>query len=563
MATGGCEDTSDEIFNFKCTPCAKKNKNREAVKYCVECQGYCCRSCVDIHEDFPTLEGHQLLDKSDFKSTGITTDLPDLPTVRCKIHTVKVMDMYCENHDVVGCTSCMALSHRSCTDVQLIPDIINTVFKKEDADATSLKLQDKIKQLEKIISTRLTLLKELKDSKAEAIIAIADFIKELELILQNLKRESINEVEEEFHKRKSMLDDEKKKAEKEMEDMKQADNDILQLEANKAETFVSMKIAQEKATNADDAINSLKTPSNTKIKFQVDTDVRDTLRRLQSLGKLSISSSAALKPRTGVYSITSTSDMNIKLQDDIKTCYIGGSCLTETGMLLLTDYNNRKLKRIYVTNLSTINQCDLSYGPFFVCAINEQEAAVTFYNNIIQFVSLGKQMTRKRQLAVSHICFDIAYNEDKLYITDNSSSLYIHDMAGNLLQTVSKDSSGNCLFTFSRDIAFSDNGDKMFVVDFTNRMRTFDIHGNHTDTYTDSDLVQASGIASDRRGNIFVCGYGSKNIVQIGQDGKKKGVIATASDGLANPFSICFYPIQSVLFVTQEGDDKIKVFNLK
>ncbi|XP_045181032.2 E3 ubiquitin-protein ligase TRIM33-like [Mercenaria mercenaria] len=424
MATGGCEETSDEIFNFKCTPCAKKNKNREAVKYCVECQGYCCRSCVDIHEDFPALEGHQLLDKSDFKSTGITSDLPDLPTLRCKIHTVKVMDMYCGNHDVVGCTSCMALTHRSCTDVQLVPDIINTIFKKEDADATTLKLQDNIKQLKKIIQMRLSLLKEMKDSKAEAITTITDFIKELELILQNLKKESINEIKEEYHKRESMLEEEKKKAETEMEDMKQADNDILQLEVNKAQTFVNMKIAQEKATRADDVINSLKTPSITKIKFQVKTDVRDTLRRLKSLGKLSISSSAALKPRTSVYSITSTSDMNIKLPNDTNKCYIFGSCLTETGMLLLTDNNNKKMKRTYVTNIFAIDQWEFPVYPHFVCATNEQEAAVTFYNNTIQFVSLGNQMTQTRQLTMGHRCFGIACKEDKLYITDDSSSLY-------------------------------------------------------------------------------------------------------------------------------------------
>ncbi|XP_045182805.2 uncharacterized protein LOC123541411 [Mercenaria mercenaria] len=491
------------------------------------------------------------------------SDLPDLPTLRCKIHTVKIMDMYCGNHDVVGCTSCMALTHRSCTDIQRIYNIINTVFKNEDADATSLKLQDKIKQLEKIISTRLSLLKELKDSKVEAISKIANFVKEMETIIQNLKKESINEVEEEYQKKESMLEEEKKTAETEMENMKQADNDIRQLEANKAQTFVNMKIAQEKATNADDVIDSLKTPCKTKINFQVDTDIRETLHRFKSLGKLNICSSAALKPRTRVYSIAGTSEINIELPNDIYTCCIFGLCLTKTGMLLLTDNNNKNLKRICATNLSAIDQCDFSDSPRFVCTTNEQEAAVTFHNNKVQFVSLGNQMTRTNQLTVGHCCFGIAYNKDKLYITDASLSLYIHDMAGNLLQRVSKNSTGNSLFTYSRDICFSDNRDKMFVVDSTDRIINLDNRGKHTDTYTDSDLVECTGVDTDRRGNIFACGHGSNNIVQIGEDGKKKGVIATASDGLVNPVSICFDPKQSVLFVTQARDDKIKIFYLK
>ena len=112
MATDGFESASDEIFNFKCTACAKRNKKREAVKYCVECQGYCCQHCVEVHQDFPALVNHNLLDNSNLISSGSVIELPAIPTERCAVHKTKIVDMYCQVHDDVGCTTCMALDHR-------------------------------------------------------------------------------------------------------------------------------------------------------------------------------------------------------------------------------------------------------------------------------------------------------------------------------------------------------------------------------------------------------------------------------------------------------------------
>jgi tripartite motif-containing protein 2/3 len=105
MATGDSEMASDEFSDFQCFTCTGK----VAVKYCVECQGYCCQSCMDTHLRFPALKSHTLLDPSTGKVEG---SLISLPTQRCSIHSIKLVDMYCKDHDDVGCTTCMALKHR-------------------------------------------------------------------------------------------------------------------------------------------------------------------------------------------------------------------------------------------------------------------------------------------------------------------------------------------------------------------------------------------------------------------------------------------------------------------
>lgn len=112
MATGGIEDTSDETFVFMCSPCADDGRNVEAVSYCVDCQGYCCPPCTNVHKIVPVLKKHTVLDQTHFKSEDAGANLPAVPTQRCSKHALKIVDLYCDDDDEVGCSTCMALDHR-------------------------------------------------------------------------------------------------------------------------------------------------------------------------------------------------------------------------------------------------------------------------------------------------------------------------------------------------------------------------------------------------------------------------------------------------------------------
>lgn len=113
MATGGEINSnilSDETFDNICISCARKDKNIEADKYCIDCQDYYCCKCVKVHEVVPLLSDHVILDKDEFTSSTIST-LPKSPTEQCGRHKHKHVDMYCESHDVVGCSTCMVVDH--------------------------------------------------------------------------------------------------------------------------------------------------------------------------------------------------------------------------------------------------------------------------------------------------------------------------------------------------------------------------------------------------------------------------------------------------------------------
>ncbi|KAL4228353.1 hypothetical protein ACF0H5_011400 [Mactra antiquata] len=108
--SGSILKTSEETFDFICTSCAEDNLIKEALKYCVECQKYCCKDCLTYHKRFAL--GHSFLDNSSVKLQGQPRSLPAFPTKQCSQHIGKIMDMFCKTHDVVCCYVCAAEDHK-------------------------------------------------------------------------------------------------------------------------------------------------------------------------------------------------------------------------------------------------------------------------------------------------------------------------------------------------------------------------------------------------------------------------------------------------------------------
>lgn len=106
-----CDDTVDQV-DFLCFVCNEKGIKKEAVKYCLMCENYCCVDCVRLHDIFPTLAQHVLVEsKGNSDVDDVVKKLPSVPTERCVEHPLKIVDMLCQTHDTVGCATCMVTKH--------------------------------------------------------------------------------------------------------------------------------------------------------------------------------------------------------------------------------------------------------------------------------------------------------------------------------------------------------------------------------------------------------------------------------------------------------------------
>ena len=74
-----------------------------AVKFCAHCEAFYCNDCVEQHNSI--LSHHPI---EDVLSDQVAKELP---TEVCREH-MKTIDLYCKQHDQLGCSTCMALDHR-------------------------------------------------------------------------------------------------------------------------------------------------------------------------------------------------------------------------------------------------------------------------------------------------------------------------------------------------------------------------------------------------------------------------------------------------------------------
>ncbi|XP_053384783.1 uncharacterized protein LOC123551886 [Mercenaria mercenaria] len=393
--------------------------------------------------------------------------------------------------------------------------------------------------MEDIKKSKEQLLRELKKHKNEATDSIRKFRKEMEALLEKLEEDSIKEVEAEYEKIESVLHKQIKEAEAFNVDLVQYYKKLERSAGNKAQEFVCVKQTEKTTSKAENAEQVLRKEPDVQIGFQPDVTIKNFLKQLKTLGKISIT-------RTTVYTKRAENEINVKLTtgETFLHCCIFSSCFISDGSLLLTDFNNRKLKHLNISTATVKDHLDLNAEPFAVCQIRDDEAAVSLVNKTIQFVSLGNKITTTKQLKLNHYCYGLANKNERLFITDYGSTVYIHDMTGTMLHKITADRSGNAIFSDSRHISLSTNRDRVYIADANKGLITLDTQGNYVSTFNDPDVFNPCAVCTDGRGNIFVSSHGSSNIVQISEESNRKlGVLR----GRMRLLSVSFDPQQNKL----------------
>ncbi|KAL4225952.1 hypothetical protein ACF0H5_013940 [Mactra antiquata] len=566
MACGGCppDKMSEEAYDFVCTSCDRENKTREAVKYCIECRGYCCQTCTYLHNKFLSLMNHNFIDASRGGLIGSQpTRLPEFPTERCSTHGGKVMDLYCKCHDSVGCVTCMATDHKSCAANQIlsIPDMLNSLFNLYDSQQTQKRLRQMMVSLATLDESKDALLKTLNIAKEDAINQVEIFQNALHAVLRKVAESSRKEIEDAYnHLEKEILQD-KQTLTITNNVLQDIDKKLDRSVANRAQRFVCTRVAKNKFKEAETMKQQMDDQKDVQLLFRPDHSLMGYIKDLKGIGDVQV----ITKKKHDLYKLRESKDVNMKLSDETGTCWCWDCCCSLfDNNIIVTDGYSRKLKYVDIQTLTVIQDCVLKGNPFSICCVNQNEVAVACCNpSKIQFVSIQNKIKPTRHFDMTHKCIGIATKADKLYVTDDSSFLYVYDMTGTLLQTISTDKSGNKVFTNSRHIAINESGNKMFVADLNNGLVCFDGEGNYLFTVKDNNLTKVCGVCVDYKGNVFVTGVNSHNVIQYTEKGKKIGVVVKPRDWICRPSSVCYHQGLNRLFVTQWKSDLLKMYELE
>ncbi|XP_060595609.1 uncharacterized protein LOC132749728 [Ruditapes philippinarum] len=419
MATGKQIDTdilSDEIFDTLCSMCKNKGKNTEGEKYCVDCKDYFCITCVQVHDQVPLCAGHKVLDKSQVKS-GTSKTLPRAPTERCDRHSHKHIDMYCQNHDNVGCSTCMAVDHRLCKDTFYIPEFIQN----NTCQLASREIQIRLKEIAKTLAKHADRFKQDKQRllkrKAEILADIRKFRQEINDHLDKLEKSSIDEIEDKVKCLEDKIEAGLKQLQANKSRITSANDKLAYTNTNKAEVFVHVKMAENAANVANMYIEDAKIKNTVEdIDFQPDRTILTQLEQMKALGTLS---EKPAKASINLFQIKGHQLYNVKDKSDTTNCHITSACCMEDGTIILADYNNNKLKRLHSDNYTVTDCCDLPGRPHQVCMINNTQVAVTVpHRNEVHFISLSGKMKTTNKIKTDFGCRGLAYANNNLYISD-------------------------------------------------------------------------------------------------------------------------------------------------
>ncbi|KAH3693456.1 hypothetical protein DPMN_080888 [Dreissena polymorpha] len=113
--------------------------------------------------------------------------------------------------------------------------------------------------------------------------------------------------------------------------------------------------------------------------------------------------------------------------------------------------------------------------------------------------------------------------------------------------------------------AVSPTGDRLYITSwYHHKLLTLARDGTLLATYSDLALHGPYDLHVTPAGQVLVCGYLSRTVLQVGREGESKlATLATQEDGVRWPVSVCYSSTTSSIIVGQYRNNNILVFRVE
>lgn len=271
--------------------------------------------------------------------------------------------------------------------------------------------------------------------------------------------------------------------------------------------------------------------------------------------------------KDGSLQVTGSKKYCVNVSSDQDTCDIVSACTLEDGTIVLSDFNNNKLKHVEGSEFTVTDYCDLSATPWQVCPTSKQEVAVCLMRKqAVQFVSTGSKMAETKKIKTDFDCYGLAYADGNLYISDWYTSVYVYSVSGSKLQELSRDQSGMELFSSIISLAVNTTGTKIYVFDRNVGLTVLDNNGQVVGLLNDTQFKRGCGCYLSETDKLLIRGRDSFNMLHFGPKGEliREVVISESNDKSTSLSyqSVCCTKKMSKMIVTSEVNDDIVVYDI-
>ncbi|XP_052778749.1 uncharacterized protein LOC128216220 [Mya arenaria] len=489
---------------------------------------------------------------------------------RCERHPEEALKLVCGDHDQLCCHVCVAMDHRHCASIQHIPDVAKGIRKDPEFRQLPQRVAVLRKQIEDMKNDRKKNCALLKKTRTAIVDEIKAIRKKINDILDKMEKTTVQDLDR-------LVADQELSIKKDIESCTQMHDELknitddIQSKDSSGETplYIGFRKCEEKIKQANEILQNMSNVVKYDITFRKHNGIEDNLSSMKTFGELNESNVfgkqplISLFPRDHVFGTKGYKEYNVKMSSDKDTCDILGICELPGGEVVITDFNNNKVK-LLDQEYRVVDHCDVPEYPNDVRHIGGNEVAVCVNiddRHELHFINITKgKLVTTRKLSFTHRCYGAAHHGNNLYISSDTV-LYVHTMTGKQVKKLYEDKTGGD--TVVR-FAISNDGKTIYITNYSNnQLITLDNLGNKLATFTDPDLLGPAGVHVTTAGHVFVCCWTSDTVLQVDKDGKTKlATLAREQDGVYIPKAL-FFSSRSSSLVVGGNKDTLLVINVQ
>ncbi|XP_021352936.1 uncharacterized protein LOC110450040 [Mizuhopecten yessoensis] len=540
-----------QLSNKICKPCQKKHKlEKEATVWCRNCNMFLCDDCRIDHDFY--IEGHTILTSKEVETDPTKTIII---STKCESHE-ETMKLFCRDHEVVCCSTCVAVEHRKCDNVVTVKEQAKNLKERKQAMPILTSMSKDIRTLDGLLNDSQTNIDELLNDKKGKISDMSQFRKQIDARLDYLQKGDAERLEVAVEKQQVGIKSRMKSVNNLKSAIEQSQKQIRAAEICLDDAQLVMTV--QKVSAAREAYQQM-VEENVSLqkRHKIDVHMIEAVKGLfdmSTLIKVDDESRIAVDPFKWCKKARLTH--RIQMTPNSRTT---GILYLGADSIVTVDYNNCMLS-CHSTGGNLKFHLKLEEKPWDVCKMDDNGIAVTIPGKkIIALVKvMDNDFSVTGNIQVKRKCYGIACIEKRFVVTcANDQEVLVLSSSGQILCNII----GNSHMWH----AISAKGSKNFIVSERRgnqgkiTLHRLDEKKTMSSFFQSESVSGGRGMGADEFGNIYVCAIDDNSVLMVSPTGQSKSILSK-EDGLNQPCAIGVHDDKIIVF--EEGNVVGKVFQL-
>lgn len=477
-----------------------------------------------------------------------------LPVQRCNKHHGKLLDMYCKDHEEVCCAVCAVIEHSCCKGTEYLPDVIKSFeHNKQEFEETLCRINSLQSRLSEVKISRARR-QEIFENQADDITKqLKNIRKMVDKHFDELESQIFTQINKESMTVKAEKESDSEKlehAELLLKEQKEA-LERLSETGNAASLFVQTIRGNKSIVEIETLEKLLKSSLVRNMYFLPNRKFNQVLGDITSIGEI--------VEKVPVCSAQLHKFVKVGVSNEKSLCTISGVCSLEDGTVIISDWQNRRLKRLN-KKYDITEYLELSDRPYDICTIDCFNVAVSLQKvKKIQFVSTENSLEMTSGFSVSDACRGIAYSNGLIYVACGGWKIFKEGPGHIEVYTIS----GVLQRKFEEQVSqpghISVTSSRLYVADNNYGLIIMETNGRVITSFTYKNMNNPLAVCAGPGSQIFLGGWSSHNVMLVTSDGHLLKTLLTQEDGLKDIHTLFYDKLRSRLFYTMRETDSMVI----